>query len=262
MTERVAGAVRLQVDGDVAVLTLARPELNVLDLAMIAEIGEGIDRAEAAGVRFLVLRSEGRCFSAGVDVKDHVPERIDAMLTGFHALFRKLHRLRASSIAVVEGPALGGGLELASCCDLLLAAEEASFALPEIRLGVFPPVAVAVLPRMVGWKRATDWILTGRTISAREAFEAGLVSRLAPRVRLAETLESVLSELRRGPAPVLQLSRRALFDAMPRGFDDALAVAERIYREDLMRLPEAHEGIQAFLEKRAPSWAAQVRREP
>ncbi len=157
--------IRLDVADGVATITLDRPSLNILTIAMIRELGAALDAsAERGQLKAAVLRAEGRAFCAGVDVADHVPERVDEMIRGFGRLFMQLRAFPAPTIAVVQGAALGGGTELAVGCDLVLAGTSARFGQPEITLGVFPPIAAALFPGLIGYQQAARLVLTGETI--------------------------------------------------------------------------------------------------
>ena len=155
--------------------------------------------------------------------------------------------LEIPTVAFVHGSTLGGGLELALACDFLVAADSARLGLPEINLGVFPPIAAALLPEEIGRRHATELILTGDTVSAREGFEMGLVHRIGGEEEAVAILERFVDR----PAPALAACKRAL----RRTASARIAAAERIYLEELMVHPEPVEGLRAFLEKRKPAWA-------
>jgi cyclohexa-1,5-dienecarbonyl-CoA hydratase len=167
--------VQVERDGPVARLWLDRPPLNILDIPLMGELYAALEALPGPPhLRFLVFAGRGeRGFSAGVDVFDHTPDRVAEMLGRFHRIFRKLWNSDWITIAAVHGYCLGGGMELATFCDFLLATHTARFAQPEIKLGCFPPVAAAVLPALVGPRRALDLILTGRTLTAGDARNLG-----------------------------------------------------------------------------------------
>jgi cyclohexa-1,5-dienecarbonyl-CoA hydratase len=239
----------------VATITLDRPPLNVLTIAMNLEIERAIE--EVAGdqrLKAVVLRSEGRAFCAGVDVADHIPERVDEMIRGFGRLFTRLRTLPIPTIAAVHGAALGGGTELAIGCDLVLASASARFGQPEIKLGVFPPIAAAFFPRLTGYQQAARLIFTGETISAEEAQRLGLATEVVPDVDLLSRLASLLDQLRGLSAATLRLAKRALLAGADSGGPSALQAIEALYLTDLMRTADAREGIQSFMEKRQPVW--------
>ncbi|HEV2473283.1 MAG TPA: enoyl-CoA hydratase/isomerase family protein, partial [Chthonomonadales bacterium] len=164
----------------VARLTLNRPPLNILTLAMIRQLAEGLDTiAQRTRLKAMVLAATGKAFCAGVDVADHTPERTEPMIREFCALFTRLRTLPVPAIAVVQGAALGGGTELAVACDMVLAATSARFGQPEIKLGVFPPIAAALFPQLIGYQQAARLLFSGETIAAREAAQFGLVTYVA-----------------------------------------------------------------------------------
>ena len=247
--------VRLEQGGGTARVTLARPPLNVLHLAMLEELADALGAVRERGdAKVLVLAGAGRAFSAGVDVADHTPDRVGRMLALFHGVIRQLLALEMPVVALVHGAALGGGCELAIACDILLAAAGARFGQPEIRLGAFPPAAAALLPRRIGRQAALELILSGRIIDAVRAREIGLVSEVWPDDVFAVEAERYVGALAELSRPVLRLAKRAVDESLARSPSEAIERAERLYVRDLMRLDDAREGIAAFLEKRQPSW--------
>jgi cyclohexa-1,5-dienecarbonyl-CoA hydratase len=245
--------VRVLRGGRVREIRLARPPVNVLDLGLL----EDLDRAIAATTEaIVVLRGDGKLFSAGVDVADHVPERVEAMIRGFHRVLGRIEGGPAVSVAAVHGAALGGGLELALACDLTVATADCRLALPEIGLGVFPPWAAARFPRRFPGSVVADLLLTGEELSGERAHTLGLVNRLAPAAGLEGGLEGFLDLLLRHSDAALRHARQAL--ALGRGAgggaSDPLAAVERLYLEDLMATEDASEGLRAFMERRAPVW--------
>jgi cyclohexa-1,5-dienecarbonyl-CoA hydratase len=236
-------------------LILDRPPLHVLDFETIAALERALDEAIAAGARVIVLAASGdRAFSAGVDVRIHTPDLAPRMLREFHALLRRLLRAPAVTIAAVQGAALGGGLELALACDLVVAAEEATFGAPEIRLGCFPPIAISLLPALVGRQHAAEIVLTGEPFPAAKAEAMGLLNRVVPRAALGETVRGLAARLAALSPTVLRLSAKRLREAALPGVERAIAEAERVYLEELLPLPDCGEGVRAFLEKRPPRW--------
>jgi len=256
MATTAAGGVGLHRDGRVAVLTLARPPLNILDLLTLEALDRGLGGlANNRELDLLLVRGSGsRAFSAGVAVQDHVGDRIGPALAAFHGAIRKLRNLPAVTMAVVQGHCLGGGMELALACDLVLAADDARFGLPEIALGCYPPVAAALLPRRVGRARALELMLTGRVFDAAEADRLGLVSRVVPAAQLDEACKELRDALLGQSGAALRLAKRAALAGEEQSFEPALAEAERLYLDDLLKTADMHEGIAAFLEKRKPSW--------
>lgn len=247
-------SIRARVQRRIARVTIDRPPLNVLDITTMRELDAALIRV-LPECDFVVLSGAGpKAFSAGAEIADHVPERVGEMLGAFHAIFRRLARAECVTIAAVHGHCFGGGMELATFCDFVLAEESAKFAQPEVKLGCFPPVAIVTLPRLIGIRAATDLILTGRTISAREAREFGLVTQLVADGELTAGVARLLEELRGLSADVLRLARRALLRLHTDDFEHSLDEVEHIYVNDLMRTKDAQEGVRAFLEKREPIW--------
>jgi cyclohexa-1,5-dienecarbonyl-CoA hydratase len=240
----------------VAVVTLDRPPLNVLDLILLRELDQVLAScARESKIDVMVLRGAGqRAFSAGVDIKDHTREKVPEMLEVVHGVIRKLHVLPQITIALIRGVCLGGGCELASACDFVLATENSSFATPEIHVGCYPPVALARFSALVGYHRAAEMILTGRAFTAREALAIGLINRVLPDDQLETGLQSLLEELLGKSGAVLRIALKGLRELSFHGFSDALKRSEEIYRDELLRTEDVEEGVRAFLEKRKPDW--------
>ncbi len=237
-------------------LTLNQPPLNILDLETLEELGRRLD--ELAGdeeLQLLWLRAAGEdAFSAGSAVQDHTPERVRAMLTTFHRALATLRRLPAITIAAVHGHCLGGGMELASCCDLVLAADNSRFGQPEVDLGCFPPAAAALYPTRLGSGRTLELLLSGRLVGCAEAERLGLVTWRVPAAELDAKVEEIGARITSKSAAVTRRIKRAVQAARSRSFEDALAETERIYLEELLPTEDAREGVTAFLEKRSPAW--------
>jgi cyclohexa-1,5-dienecarbonyl-CoA hydratase len=247
--------VRVQEQYDVARVTLARPPLNIFTVAMLEELGGALaELAERPTLKVLVIEGEGKAFSAGVAVEDHLGDRIKPMLETFHGVFRLLRRLDCVTVAAVRGAALGGGAELATFCDVVIASEDATFGQPEIKVGVFPPIAAIHYPRRVSVPRALSLLLTGEIIGAREAERIGLVDRVVPADRLGEAVDRELERLRAQSAVVLRLTKRAVRESLGVDFEQALAALESVYLYELMATADAEEGLRAFVERRKPVW--------
>ena len=249
--------IRFRVEDRVARVTFARPPLNIFTLAMMREVDAAL--TECMLMRDVVAvvfdAAEGsRAFSAGVSVGEHQSETVYQMLESFHAVFRTLEQMAKPAVAVVDGAALGGGCELVAACDFVVAASRARFGQPEIKLGVFPPVAAVLLPRVVGERRARELVLTGEIFDAAEALRMGLVSYVVEAGLLEAKLQEVLARLRELSAPALEMTRRAMDAGRGRPFLEALERSEDIYLNDLMKTEDAREGVRAFMEKRKPDW--------
>ncbi len=250
-------SIRYEVENRVARIVFARPPLNIFDIAMMREIEsaltDAMGRREAVAVVFAAVEGS-RSFSAGVSVEEHQSETIYQMLESFHAIFRTMEQLAKPTVAVVDGAALGGGCELVAACDFVVSSTRARYGQPEIKLGVFPPVAAVLLPRVIGERRARELVLTGELIDAREAYRLGLVSYLVEPEELEAKTEEILGRLRELSAPALELTRRALDAGRGRSFEEALSRVEDIYLNELMKTEDAEEGVRAFMEKRRPEW--------
>lgn len=207
-------------------LVIDLPPVNVLDVAALEELGRLV---RGVGERVLVLSGLPRAFSAGVSVAEHVPEpaAVETMLAGMRQALTALVKTPAVTIASVSGACLGGGAEIAAACDVVLVTEDARIGFPEIRLACFPPGAAALLPLRVGEARAADWILTGCTVSGREAAQAGFAARSVASAdletetaRLADRLSTTGPAALAAARDLLRAERRrALAEALPRAED-------------------------------------------
>lgn len=247
--------VRLERDGGLGRLVLDRPPVNVLDIETLEAMAACLRTVvKDPSIRVLTVNGAGKAFSAGVDVADHTPERVGRMLEAFHRVVGLIMALDVPTVAVVQGAALGGGCELALACDVVLARADAKLGLPEIRLAVFPPLAAALLPRMVGRQRALDLILTGRALTGEDAAGLGLAAHAWPADDFTGKVDAYVHDLLALSGPALRVAKRAVDVGLELPFAGALSSAEAIYRDDLMELDDAREGLAAFLEKRAPAW--------
>lgn len=203
----------------------------------------------------IVIRAAGdRAFSTGVAVQDHTPGRVGPMLESLHGTLRRLRGLDAVTVAAVHGFCLGGGMELALACDLVIATEDARFSQPEIELGCYAPVASALLPARLGVGRTLDLLLTARILSCAEAQELGLVTYRVPTGELDQAVANLAGGLATRSAPVIRLTKKAVRAGRDLPFDEALTETERIYKEELLPLEDLEEGAAAFLAKRKPVW--------
>jgi cyclohexa-1,5-dienecarbonyl-CoA hydratase len=239
----------------VATLTLNRAPLNVLNIEMMEEINTYLEELkEEKSLKLLVIQAMGKAFSAGVDVGEHMGDMVYKMIEAFHRIFRLMDALKVPSIAVVNGSALGGGCELALYCDMVIATERAKFGQPEIQVGVFPPIAALIFPRMIGRKKALELILSGETISAQEALALGLINKVVPEASLPQEVGGFIEKLKKLSGIVLKLAKEATLAGLNDDMDQGLKVIEKIYLDRLMKTHDAIEGLKAFLEKRKPTW--------
>ncbi len=237
-------------------ITLDRPPLNVLDIPLLREFDAALVKcSQDSETDVIVIRGAGeRAFSAGVDIRDHTVEKVPEMLEVMHGVIRKLLKVPQVTIALVRGSCLGGGCELASSCDFVVASDDGTFATPEIHVGCYPPVALARFSALIGYHRAAEMILTGRKFSAQEALAMGLINRVFPGDQLEAGLESLLGELRGKSGAVLRIALKGLRELALKGFSEALQRSEDLYRDELLGTEDVEEGIRAFLEKRKPHW--------
>jgi cyclohexa-1,5-dienecarbonyl-CoA hydratase len=249
--------IKFKIDDRVARITFARPPVNIFNIAMMREINDALNQCgrkrELVAIVFDAA-ADCRAFSAGVAVEEHVEETIFQMLDSFHAIFRNIEQLARPTIAVIDGAALGGGCEFVAACDIAVASERARFGQPEIKLGVFPPVAAILLPLVIGDKRARELILTGELIEATEAMRLGLVNYVLPGNELEQKTSELLAGLRGLSAAALELTKKAIDLGRGRSLDSALKEVEDMYLHELMKTYDANEGINAFIEKRQPEW--------
>lgn len=242
-------------DGALARLVLDRPKANVLDAAMMHALTEVVSGLRSRpAVKLLVFEGTGAHFSFGASVPEHLPEKIGQVLPVFHQLFRTIEDVAIPTAALVRGQCLGGALELASACGLVLCDATARMGVPEITLGVFPPVAALTLPWRCGGARATELMVTGRSVGAEEAVKIGLADRLVP--DLEAGLAAFFDEhLAPKSALALRYAWRAARRPLAKAFVNDLPELERLYLVELMSHRDPVEGITAFVEKRAPAWS-------
>ena len=248
--------IQFKIEDRVARITFARPPLNVLNITMMREVTAALTESAQREVVAIVFDADKACraFSAGVAIEEHVEETIYQMLDSFHAIFRQLEQIAKPTIALVDGAALGGGCELVAACDIVIASDRSRFGQPEIKLGVFPPVAAVILPLVIGEKRARELILTGEIIDAVEAGRLGLCNHVVPQAHLEAKLVEVLAKLRELSGTSLQFARQSLDLGRGRTLDAALTAQENVYLHELMKTADANEGIKSFMEKRKPVW--------
>jgi len=244
----------VQYDGAVWRVCLDHPKGNIIDRAMISALGEIYRQAlESPELKAVVLEGEGRHFSFGASVEEHLPGEVEAMLPEFHGLFRQMFRSGIHTSAVVRGQCLGGGMELVLFCHRIYADATVMMGQPEIRLGVFAPVASALLPNRVSPGLADDLLLTGRILDAEEALACGLVDEVSddPSARAMAYLENGLLP---HSASSLRLAVRAARQNLEARFDRDVSKLEKLYLTELMTTDDAQEGVRSFLEKRVPEW--------
>jgi cyclohexa-1,5-dienecarbonyl-CoA hydratase len=236
-------------------IILNQPPLNLLNIAMMKEISAALEAvANDGNLRALVIRAEGKHFSVGADVGEHTADKVKGMIAAFGGMFRSLMKVPAVTIAVVDGSALGGGCELATFCDIVLASDRAKFGQPEIQLGVFPPVAAVIFPRLIGRARALELLTTGKVIPAQEAYQIGLINHVFPAEEFAAKVDEFVGGLTSLSASSIALTKKAVDNGLGLPVGEALIEADQLYLKELMQTHDANEGLAAFLEKRKPNW--------
>jgi cyclohexa-1,5-dienecarbonyl-CoA hydratase len=246
----------LELSKGVGRLTLNEPPLNILTRAVLARVRERLaELAAEPSLRVLLLAAEGRHFSAGASVEEHLPPAHEALIPEFLDTVRALHAFPLPVVAAVRGRCLGGAFELVQAADLVVAGEGASFGLPEIHLGVFPPAACALLPGAAPPPVVAELLFTGDALSAARAAEAGLVWRVVPDDDVDAAAGELAARIARHSAAALRATKRALRAPRQAAVDAALAGAGAVYGGELMASRDALEGLQAFVEKRAPEWS-------
>ena len=240
-----------ELEGTALRLILNQPKANILDAAMIRALREALATKVTDDTRLVIFEGEGKHFSFGASVEEHQAEQAQAMLTEFHGLFRDLAALAVPTCAVVRGQCLGGGLELASWCSWIVATPGASLGQPEIRLAVFPPMASILLPWRAGGRAALDLCLTGRSLTAQEALDMGIINAVVddPEIWWRNLVAETLSKT---SARSLRYAERAVRRSLMRDFEREVAALESLYVDELMKTHDANEGIAAFLERRKP----------
>ncbi|GAC1658800.1 MAG: enoyl-CoA hydratase [Acidobacteriaceae bacterium] len=233
-------------NGPTATLTMCNGRQNVLDFNLLGALDTALFECECDPSVTTVLLRGRENFSAGVDIAAHLPDHVAEMLEKFHGVIRQMAQSKKVLIAEVRGNCLGGGAELAMMCDMVFTTPDARWGFPEIKLACFPPVACAVLAACVGQKRAAELILTGRTFSGTDAVQYGLANATGDASGLAL---AAVDELRGLSGQVLPIAKRALYSWSAIHWDKALAHAEKLYVEELVKQRDMEEAIRAWMEK-------------
>jgi cyclohexa-1,5-dienecarbonyl-CoA hydratase len=236
-------------------ITLNRPPVNILNIAMMEEINKALDSWQGnRDLKAVLFKAKGKCFSAGVDVGEHMGDLAPKMIDVFHGIFRRMDKLGALTVASVYGSCLGGGCELAIFCDLVVASDSAKFGQPEILVGVFPPIAAQIMPRIIGRKAAAELIFSGKIISGDEALKMGLINKVVKSEELEKETETFIGPYLGMSSAVLRLTKKAMMSGLRDDLEPSLKLIEDIYLDQLMKSHDAQEGLKAFLEKRKPEW--------
>ncbi|GMV53837.1 MAG: cyclohexa-1,5-dienecarbonyl-CoA hydratase [Chlorobi bacterium] len=244
-------------DGSVARIVLDDGKGNVLDKLMVDDLLEFLTAAKANNnLKLITFEGAGKHFSFGASVEEHRKDQAAGMLQGFHKIFYELIDLAIPTVAIVSGQCLGGGLELALMCNLLIADATARLGQPEIILGVFPPPASLLLAEKIGSVRAEELLISGRTITAVEAQHLGMLNHVAEtRQELDDWLSQwITTHIVPKSASSLRFATRAARTKVNTLLTTYLPELEKTYVHQLMETHDANEGIQAFLDKRTPQW--------
>jgi enoyl-CoA hydratase/carnithine racemase len=239
-----------------ATLKINRPPLNIIDSDTLVEINTALEQlARDDEVKVVLLRGSGnKAFSAGVEVKDHIGEKMPRMMKEFGRVFYLLRGLGKPSIAVVNGVALGGGCELVAGCDMAIASEKAQLGQPEIKLGGLAPAAAPLFPRIMGEKKAFELLVMGENVSAREAERIGLVNKVVPEEELDQTSEEFARKFLEKSTLSVKLVRDALYDCAETPSLEASLEKGVEHGIKSWQTEDGQEGLQSYLDKRKPEW--------
>ena len=247
--------VKVKIDAEVARITLDRPDHNLLNERMLAELAAAINTlGERSQIKLMILDSAGKTFCGGIELGEYTQRRVFQLLDAFHGAFAAMLDTSKPLLVVVNGPAFGGGAELAALGDLVIATPKAKFAQPEIKLGVFPPLAAAVLPSILGPKQALELVLTGEAMSAERARELGLVNWLVPEEELENKIAEVSAKVTAQSGPVLTMAKKAILGSLGLPLRDGVRNSMKVFLNELAELEDSQEGLRALVEKRAPKW--------
>lgn len=246
----------LEIEDYVSRITINRPPPNILDIKTMSEIISALKEIrKQKAIKAVVFTGAGtKAFSAGVEVRDHLPENVKEMLRAFHGIFREMIKLNQPTIAVVNGYALGGGCELALFCDMVIASEKSELGQPDIKLGNFAPLALVAYPFFIWRKSVYEFLFTGESLSAKEAQRIGLVNKVVPESELKEAEQDLLRKLLDLSSVSIRASKMAMAATFNEQFEKALDAVEAIYMNELAPSEDGLEGLEAFLEKRSPVW--------
>lgn len=249
-------SVRTVVDDGVGRVVINHPPVNILTRDVLRHMRDEFDQLAALpSLRVLVVSAEGKHFSAGASVNEHLPPQHEDLIPEFMETVSKLDGFPLPVIAAVQGRCLGGGFELVLAADMIVATESASFGQPEILLGVVPPAACALLPGRVPRGAAAELVYTGDPLTAHQAREAGLLTRVVPDAELEPATLALARRIAGHSAAALRVAKQTMRGGERAARAGAFARASYLYTGPLMRTADALEGLHAFLEKRPPAWS-------
>lgn len=247
--------IKVENNGQVARIVLDRPKHNVLDIPMMNELNVELERIAAdEELKCVVITGEGRSFCAGVEVADHKPDNVDAMVATFNRIFELINMIDIPIIAAVNGACLGGGMEVAIACDIVIASEKAIFGQPEIKLGFFPPYAALRLPELVGVAKTIEIVTTGQNYSAQESKDFGFVSQVALQDDFKAAVEKTVKQITMSSPLIIRLNKRAVKRHIGTSFFQGVDLVSNYFLKTMMKTEDTLEGIASFEEKRRPVW--------
>ena len=247
----MAEFIKIENDGQVVKIILDRPKHNVLDIPMMNELNAELEKIAAdEELKCVVLTGEGRSFCAGVEVGDHKRE----MVATFNRIFELINMIDIPVIAAVNGACLGGGMEVAIACDIVIASEKAIFGQPEIKLGFFPPYAAIRLPELVGPAKAIEILTTGQNYSAQASKDLGFVSQVASVDDFEELVQKQVKQITMASPLIIRLNKRAVKRHIGTSFAQGVDLVSDYFLNTLMKTEDTLEGIASFEEKRRAVW--------
>lgn len=251
----MAEFIKIENDGQVVKIILDRPKHNVLDIPMMNELNAELEKIAADNeLKCVVLTGEGRSFCAGVEVGDHKPDQVDEMVAVFNRIFELINMIDIPVIAAVNGACLGGGMEVAIACDIVIASEKAIFGQPEIKLGFFPPYAAIRLPELVGPAKTIEILTTGQNYSAQTSKDLGFVSQVASVDDFEEVVQKQVKQITMASPLIIRLNKRAVKRHIGTSFTQGVDLVSDYFLNTLMKTEDTLEGIASFEEKRRPAW--------
>ena len=248
----------LTIDKGVARINLNRPKHNVFNIEMMEELTAMLaDLAGNGDLKCVVIGAQGPSWCAGVEVSDHKPELAPDMIRVFDALLKQIHALPVPSVAAVNGACLGGGMEVAIACDLVVASKASVFGQPEIKLGFLPPYAAVRLPHLVGPSKAIEICTTGRRYSAQAMYDMGLIAELFEAEGFEDSLAKLIKEFQHASPLIIRLNKKAVTMHVGMDINSAMESVGDLFLNKLMKTADTLEGIKSFEEKRRPEWKNQ-----
>jgi enoyl-CoA hydratase/carnithine racemase len=251
--------VSTQLEGSTAILTMeGRSDLNLLGLELFQSLNHSLDEVSAdANVTTIVLRGAGaRAFSAGVDLREArelTAQSSEEFIRTLHRTIRKVLTLRMPVIAAINGPCLGGALELILACDIRIASEDATFGLPEVLVGIPSVIEASLLPKTVGLGRARRLIMTGESVSAQEALDMGLVDQVVSKDAVYETALEATEKFRNISPKVMAAQKDIFVKWLDMGDEESAEYSIKVFAEGFAT-GHPQEAMTAFLEKREPKF--------